>query len=118
MRHFKKYTVWQEGIELFSAVYSLTKGFPKGEAYGITSQMRRSALSVPSNIAEGCGRKSDKEFARYLTIALGSLYELETQVIACEKVGLLNSSHANLKSTIEDLRRKLIALIGSLKQSQ
>src|SRR5579875_2284019 len=78
-RHFRDLQVWQKSMALAAAVYSLTDGFPKREVFGLTSQMRRSAVSVPSNIAEGHGRLSDPSFALFLGHARGSLYELETQ---------------------------------------
>ena len=72
--------VWQKAMLLCKEVYFLTKSFPKEEVYGLTSQVRRCAISIPSNIAEGKGRNSDKEFIRFLQISLGSLYELQTQL--------------------------------------
>jgi four helix bundle protein len=79
VKSHKDLTLWKESINLVEDIYSISKNFPKEEMYGLTSQMRRCAVSVPSNIAEGAGRKGEKEFARFLYIALGSLSELETQ---------------------------------------
>tara|TARA_R110002072_G_scaffold175495_4_gene331274 strand:+ start:2291 stop:2647 length:357 start_codon:yes stop_codon:yes gene_type:complete len=78
--NYTELDVWINSRELVKLVYGLTKSFPKEEVYGITNQIRRSAVSVPSNIAEGCGRQSNKETIQFLYIAKGSLYELETQL--------------------------------------
>ena len=81
--------IWQEAMNLAKDVYARTGSFPREEMYGLTSQMRRAAVSVPSNIAEGAGRSSDKEFRQFLMIARGSLSELETQVILAQELGFL-----------------------------
>ncbi|MGB3776310.1 MAG: four helix bundle protein [Leeuwenhoekiella sp.] len=81
MNYFKELKVWQKSVELVSQIYSSTKSFPKNKIYGLTSQIRRSAVSIPSNIAEGCGRKTSKDFKNFLSIALGSAFELETQLL-------------------------------------
>ena len=78
--HYKRLVVWQRAMELVVHVYKATKNFPKHEQYGLISQMRRSAISIPSNIAEGHGRRSNKELVRFLDIAKGSIYELDTQI--------------------------------------
>ena len=78
--YYKQLKVWQKAMKLVIHVYKATKNFPKHEQYGLISQMRRSAISVPSNIAEGHGRNSDKEIVRFLDIARGSIYELDTQI--------------------------------------
>ncbi len=77
MRDFKKYKVWELGHKITLEIYRITKDFPKEELYGMTSQMRRAAYSIPSNIVEGCGRESDAEFRRFLIISQGSASELE-----------------------------------------
>ncbi len=82
MRDFKKLKIWEKGMEIVVELYRLTATFPKSEKYGMTSQMRRSAISIPSNISEGSSRNSEKDQYRFLEIALGSAFELETQVIA------------------------------------
>lgn len=81
---YKKLKVWQRGMELVKVIYEFTASFPKEELYGLVSQMRRSAISIPSNIAEGSQRTSNKEFANFVLIAKGSLSELETQVLAAQ----------------------------------
>jgi len=80
IRRFKDLRIWQKGIEIVSDIYLLTKKFPKEELYGLTSQIRRSAISVPSNIAEGFRRYHNKEYKQFLHISLGSCAELETQI--------------------------------------
>jgi four helix bundle protein len=81
--------MWQKGIEIVKDIYSLTKRFPKEELYGLTSQMRRSSISIPSNIAEGFKRSHNKEYKQFLNITLGSLAELETQLIIAKELGYI-----------------------------
>ncbi len=90
MRDFKKYEVWQLSHQFCLEVYSLTKAFPKEELYGLTSQIRRAALSIPTNISEGCGRSGEKEFANFLNIALGSAHETENLLIIAKDLFYLN----------------------------
>jgi four helix bundle protein len=80
VKSHKDLKVWKESMELVILIYAATKEFPKDELYGLTSQIKRASISIPSNIAEGAGRKGAKEFIRFLYIALGSLSELETQI--------------------------------------
>ena len=89
MHKYQDLKLWQKGIDLVVELYKATGEFPKEEKYGLTSQMRRSAISIPSNIAEGAGRNSDKEFCHFLSVANGSSYELETQVIVANRLELL-----------------------------
>jgi four helix bundle protein len=100
MRIAKKYSdliAWQKAMDLVAVVYQLTAEFPKAEVYGLTSQLRRAAVSVPSNIAEGYARSGRREFAHALSIALGSLAEVETQILIAERLGYLAAdSRANL----------------------
>lgn len=115
MQSYKELTVWQKSVELVSEMYQVTKRFPKEEMYGLISQIRRSAVSVPSNIAEGWGRGSTQEYIRFLTIARGSLMELETQLIISEKLTYLTSEQqAALSKSIEQIGRMLNGLIKSL----
>lgn len=83
--------VWQEAIQLVKMVYEVTAGFPRDELYGLTSQMRRAAVSVPSNIAEGAARFGTKEFLQFLAIARGSLSEIETQIIIANRLGFIGN---------------------------
>lgn len=89
MHKFKELKVWQEAMELAKEVYALTKLFPAEEKYGLTSQINRSAVSIPSNIGEGAGRNHDKEFLQFLNIAMGSAFELETQILLANSFGFI-----------------------------
>ncbi|MGZ3944039.1 MAG: four helix bundle protein [Mucilaginibacter sp.] len=91
MHNFKELKVWRAGIEACKMVFKLTSNFPSYERYGLISQMTRAAVSIPSNIAEGCGRKSDKELFQFLNISLGSAFELETQCIIAKELDYLNA---------------------------
>lgn len=108
--------VWQKAIDLVSTIYELTKTFPKEEMYGLTSQMRRSAVSMPSNIAEGSQRNTDKAFGQFLSTAQGSAAELETQLIIAEKqnmienVGMLKRA----KGQLEEVRKMTAGLYSQL----
>lgn len=105
----KKLDLWNKAIELVVLIYELTKTFPNEERFGLTNQMRRAAISIPSNIAEGGGRQSDKENTHFLYIALGSLAELETQIIIAKKLEYIKDE--NLLILINTLRPKLINYI-------
>jgi four helix bundle protein len=109
----KELDIWRLGIELVEEVYKMTVEFPKEEIYGLTSQMRRAAVSIPSNISEGAARSGKKEFIRFLYVALGSLAELETQTIIAEKLGYLKNHR--LMELIEKQRRKQLNFIKYLK---
>jgi four helix bundle protein len=111
MQTFKDLKIWQSGIDLVGYTYEIIRNFPERERFGLISQMTRAVVSVPSNIAEGYGRNSKKEFARFLDIALGSLYELETQLIISVRLGYLESFDEN---GIIRLKRSIIALKKSL----
>jgi four helix bundle protein len=87
MQDFRNLLVWQKSHELVLEIYRISRDFPREELFGLTSQMRRCAVSVPSNIAEGCGRGSDPDFARFLIIAMGSCSELEYQVLLSRDLG-------------------------------
>lgn len=89
--HFKDLDVWQVGIQLAKSVYQLTATFPRDERYGLSSQIQRSAVSVPSNVAEGNARSSTRDYARFVSIAQGSCAELETQLILARELALSNS---------------------------
>lgn len=115
MHNFKELKVWQAGIEINKIIFQLTKSFPLEEKYGLISQMIRSAISIPSNIAEGCGRKSNKDFLQFLNIALGSSFELETQVIIANEFNYI--SRETLESTcklITDVQKMIYGLQKSL----
>lgn len=107
--------VWKRSIEFVTLIYRLTGKFPKSEIYGITSQIRRSAVSIPSNIAEGAGRTSKKEFSHFLSISLGSLAELETQLIISDNLNYLDSGLLNdLISKLSSIRKMIFGLKKSI----
>jgi len=116
MRNFRNLEVWKEAIDLASFVYTLTKKFPKQEQYGLVSQINRCSVSIPSNIAEGCSRSSEKEYARFLEIAIGSSFEMETQLKISKNLNYLDSE--TFKSIVERLnvlQRRINALRTSIK---
>ena len=90
IKSYQDLTVWQRAMDLVEGVYRVTKDWPKDEQYGLTNQVRRAVVSVPANIAEGQGRTSDREFARFLAIAHGSLYEVETHLLICSSPSASN----------------------------
>ncbi|HTD54325.1 MAG TPA: four helix bundle protein [Silvibacterium sp.] len=115
-RYFRDLLVWQKGMQLARAVYTKTTGFPKSELFGITNQMRRASLSVPSNIAEGHGRLSDGSLRVFLGQARGSLYELETQIeLACDLEYLQTKDAKELLELSREVGRMLNGLIGVLE---
>lgn len=90
MHNYKKLDVWNKAVDFATQIYSVTKNFPKEEVYGLTSQLRRASVSISSNISEGAGRNSDKEFRQFLNISFGSCSEIETQLIISYKLGYLS----------------------------
>ena len=116
---YRDLVVWQQAMDVAVETYRLTSSFPKEEMFGLTSQMRRAAVSIASNIAEGEGRKSKNEFSLFLGIALGSKSELETQLILSERVNLLKTTDTEpIKKSLDDIGKMLTALrrkIGSQK---
>ena len=110
--YHKDLDLWKQSISLAKAVYQLTESFPQSELYGLTSQMRRSAVSIPSNIAEGAARSSDNEFIRFLYIVLGSLAEVDTQYILSQE---LRFTQGSAEKRIEDVRRMTLGLLKHLK---
>ena len=113
---YRDLKVWQVGMETAAMVYKLTEKFPKQEAYGLTSQVQRAAVSIPSNIAEGHARDSTKEYLRALSIARGSLAELETQLLLSESLGYLtNVDLESVLSKAAEIGKMLNALQQSLK---
>jgi len=117
IRSYRDLQVWQEGIELVQKIYETTQVFPDEDRYGLTSQMRRAAVSVPANIAEGCARNFRKEFKQFLFIALGSLAELETLCEAAIRVGYLPEfSSKELQTLMNPLRFKMSALLKRLSR--
>ena len=116
VRSYRDLIVWQKGIELVEAVYRITKAFPREEIYGLTSQLRRAAVSVPSNIAEGQARTSTAEFKNFLSIARGSLAEVETQLLIAHRLKYLSTEQLTEVMAIHDEVSKMLpALQRGLK---
>ncbi|HET8887182.1 MAG TPA: four helix bundle protein [Salinimicrobium sp.] len=111
MRDFKKYDVWKISHELTLGVYMITKSFPHSEKYQLISQMQRAAYSIPSNFSEGCGRSSDKDFNRFIQIALGSSHELEYFFILSRDLEYIDEeTYAKLDNDINGIKKKLFNL--------
>ncbi len=104
MHNYKELNVWKESKDFSVFIYKLTNSFPNSENYGITAQINRSAVSIPSNIAEGAGRNSNKDFSRFISIAIGSSFELETQLIIAHEVGFID------QLPFDDVMKKLIII--------
>ncbi len=116
MKDFRKLDVWAKAHQLALAVYQATATFPKEELYGLTSQIRRASVSIPANIAEGCGRGSDTELARFLQIAMGSASELEYHLLLARDLTFLNAStYESLANNVIEVKRMLTSLIQKLK---
>lgn len=116
MRNFKDLEVWIEAHKIALDVYKITSSFPKEEMYGITSQLRRSVLSVPNNIAEGCGRGSQAELKRFCDIAMGSASEVEYLLLFCRDLTLLKEeSYVEINERLVVLKKRLNAFIQKLK---
>jgi four helix bundle protein len=117
LRNYKDLQVWQKAYQLCLEIYKTTGEFPKHELYGITAQIRRAAVSIPSNIAEGYGRKTTKEYIQFLYVAYGSICELETQVLLSGDLGYLAPGESEkLQDHIGEVERMLKALINSLER--
>ncbi|MBR5911536.1 MAG: four helix bundle protein [Bacteroidales bacterium] len=115
MRDFHNYKVWNKGHQFALNIYKKTKSFPKEELFGITSQIRRAATSIPFNIAEGCGRRSDAEFAHFLNIAAGSASEVEEELLLSYDLGFLDeTAYEQLNSDVNDIKAMLNKLIETL----
>jgi four helix bundle protein len=118
LKSYRDLLVWQKGIDLVVVSYRATASFPKSETYGLISQIRRAATSIPANIAEGYGRGSRKEYLQFLMVAQGSLKELETHFIVSEKLSYLSAAQKDrLLSQSDELGRMLGSLIRKLKTS-
>jgi len=117
LKNYKELKVWQRSYQLCLKIYKITKRFPNEEKYGLTSQIRRAAVSVPSNIAEGYGRKTTLDYTRMLYISYGSVCELETQILLAGDLGLIEKGEfSTLNKDIAEIERMLKALIKSLEK--
>ena len=113
---FKELKVWQKAIDLTVAIYSITKQFPPEEKFGICSQMRRSAVSIPSNIAEGHGRSTKNDYFHFLSIARGSVCELQTQLIISEKLEFISrEDNMILQNQLTEIDKMLVGVMSYLK---
>jgi four helix bundle protein len=116
MRDFRTLQVWQKAHQMTLTVYKATAHFPREEAYGLVSQIRRAAVSIPMNIAEGCGRDGDAELARFMQIAMGSASELEYGIVLAHDLGLLSQDeHGQLSEASVEIKRMLASLIRKLR---
>jgi four helix bundle protein len=119
MNNYKELKVWQKSVDLAVRIYELTKDFPREELYGLTTQIRRSAYSIPSNIAEGAGRNTKKDFSNFLGIANGSSCELETQLIIAQRTNLIDDLVLNkLQGDINEIQKMNWSLKNSLNTTQ
>ena len=116
LKNYKELKVWEKAYKLCLDIYTVTKRFPKEEIYGLTSQIRRSAVSIPSNIAEGYGRKTTSEYVRFLYIAYGSVCELETQTMISGDLDYMKKEKLQeVREELGDVERMLKAMIKSLE---
>ena len=113
VKSYQDLIVWQKAMDLVTEIYRITKNFPKEEIYGLTNQMRRAAISIPSNIAEGHARKSRAEYIRFLSIAQGSRAELETQILIAVRLGYLADDESNCAFS---LLNEISRMISTIKQ--
>lgn len=117
MRNFRNFTVWKNAIELAKMIYKVTEVFPSTKKFGLISQIQRASISIASNIAEGSSRKSETDFARFLEIAIGSAFEVETQLIIAKELNYLDESNfESLISKINNLQKQINALITKIRQ--
>lgn len=118
IKSYKELIVWQKSVQLVKEVYLLTDNFPKSEIYGITSQMRRASISIPSNIAEGYGRKSTKEYTQFYSISYGSALELETQIIISKELKLADSDKfLKAELLMKEILKMLNTMLSKMKSN-
>ncbi len=115
MRNFRELQVWQKAMEIAASTYSLTRSFPAEEKFGLVSQLSRAAVSISSNIAEGASRGSDRDFRRFLEIAIGSAFEVESQLLLSEKIGMVSTDQIEeLLLLLNEEQRMLSVFIKKL----
>lgn len=118
MSNFRNLLIWQKSMVLVTKIYTVTNNFPKEEVFGLTSQIKRSAISIPINIAEGLGRESSKELLRFLKISIGSLFELQTQLeIAKNIIYLDEETFNNLYEDTRELERMIVSFTNKIKNN-
>lgn len=117
MKDFRSLNVWEKGHKITVSIYKLTQSFPKEEMYGLTSQIRRASTSIPTNIAEGCGRGSDADFARFLQMSFGSANETEYLLLLCFELGYISEeSYLELNISIQEIKKMLSKLIITIRK--
>jgi len=115
MHNFKKLDIWVKSMNLVTEIYQITNSFPTHERFGLTSQMQRSAVSIPSNIAEGSAKSSNKDFSRFLEMSIGSSFELETQIILATNLGYLDSENSiTIQNKISEIQKMIIGFKNKL----
>ena len=118
MHNYKELKIWQRAMEYAEEIYKLTALLPVDEKFGLISQIRRSSIAVASNIAEGCGRHTDKQLHQFLSVALGSLCEIDTQILLCERLNILSHSQVDkLNQENNELQKMVYSFMKSLNQS-
>nr|WP_299337697.1 four helix bundle protein [Allomuricauda sp.] len=118
MVNYRNYKVWQRSHDLVLEIYRVTENYPESEQFGLVSQMRRASISVPTNIAEGCGRETQKELVRFLYISSGSAHELDYLVLISQELGFLATSKSEiLLKEIDEIKKMLAALIMAIKKT-
>jgi four helix bundle protein len=119
IRSYKDLLIWQKGFEIVISTYKLTKAFPQEELYALTSQIKRAAVSIPSNIAEGYGRNTDKSFSHFIDISRGSLYELETQLLIAKELEFIQDLNLfnHVISMINEESKMINAFYNSLSKA-
>lgn len=119
MQDFKSLKVWEKAHGLVVDIYKASAGFPSSEVYGLTSQIRRASASISANIAEGCGRGGNAEFARFLQIASGSASEVEYHLLLARDLGMLaEETHGQLNDNVQEIKRMLTTLLKKIRESQ
>lgn len=119
MKDFRQLQVWEKSHRLALEIYRITKDFPKEELYGLTSQIRRSSMSIPTNIAEGCGKFTDADFARFAQIAMGSASETEYQLLLAHDLGFLaTAKYEQLNVDVTEVKRMLASLLKTLRANR
>jgi four helix bundle protein len=119
LKDFKELKVWHKSYELALAIYEASRSFPREEMYGLTSQLRRAAVSIGANIAEGCGRRSDGELVRFLQIARGSASEVEHHLLLARDLKFLQAAtHQGIEKRRQEVQRMLTSLVSSIQETQ
>ena len=116
MRNFREYDIWKNAIEIAKEIYLMTEQFPHAEKYGLISQIQRASVSIASNIAEGASRESEKEFSHFLQIALGSVFEVETQIIIALEINYIKPEESQkVLEKLHTLQKQISTLINKMK---